>query len=479
MNDELTAAFADCLDRIEAGAAPEAAIAAQPAALRDELRVLVAFAAAARALPAAAVRPGFRAALQGELARREAEAHRGWRADAVAGIARDPATDAAVPASAAGAGVGRLVEAPGLGASGGATPTASAPRRWRWHRLSLSPAAVLALVAVTAFAAGRGWPADGLAAARDALRRAWDGTVGRPAGIGTPAAIGDRDPVSEGGSPAPATAVNRAGAGTRDLRAATAAPAPDARAPGLPGRVSVGSVPGVDRAAIADAAAASPRAVAGRVAGTRGIGESGGATPTAAAPTDAPAPATTASAVGGSGRRAPGGGPRSTDTPAPTAAPSATATAADPGGPPTPTPVPARGPFVVTGFVKQQAAAVEPLPLEGVTVSLVRVDTLRGCQAGPPAPVAQTTTGADGSYAFTDVPGGTYVVAVERARDAADPDCRPLRWRTASHLGVAAFCDALPSAIALDDQLGPARTAANVNVLYEELDRCAGAAGGW
>lgn len=437
MNDQLTAALEDCLERIDAGTAPAAAIAAHPPALRPALADLVAAAAGVRDLAPSPVRPGFRAALHGELARLEAEARRGWQADAAAGVARDPATQARVPAGAAN----------GLATVAGAvSDRLPGARRARWRRLALSPAAVVALVAVTAFAAGRGLPADAPVAARGALERAWHRLTG-PAGDAPAApAAGRPGPGGPGSPPAGATAVARRGAGVSGLRTpvATAGALParaDAVAPARPEEASPALPPGPPAVAEAPAATGIPA----------------GAAPLAPGPSSAPPERPR-------DRRDP-------DPPTPAITPSASAAAPSPT--PSPTPIAVAGPYTVTGSVKQLAAAVDPLPLEGVSVALVRVDPDEDCLAGPPGPVARATTAADGGYRFADVPEGVYVVAVERVRDPADPDCRPLRWRTASHLGVAAFCDALPSAIRLDDGLGPARTASNVNVLYAEADRCA------
>ncbi len=443
MNDQLTAALADCLERIEAGTAPAAAIAAHPPALRPALADLVAAAAGVRDLAPSPVRPGFRAALHGELARLEAEARRGWHADAAAGMVLDPATQARVPAGAAN----------GLATAADATSDRlPGARRARRRRLALSPAAVVALVAVTAFAAGRGLPADAPVAARGALERAWHGLTG-PAGDAPAApAAGRPGPGGPGSPPAGATAVVRRGAGVPGLRTPVATAGAlsaraDAVAPARPEEAAPALPPGPPAVAEPPAATGIPAADA----------------PLAPGPSSAPPEEPR-------DRRDP-------DPPTPATTPSASVSTAAPSPTPSPTPGVVAGPYTVAGSVKQLAAAVDPLPLQGVSVALVRVDPDADCLAGPPGPVARATTAADGGYRFADVPEGVYVVAVERVRDPSDPDCRPLRWRTASHLGVAAFCDALPSAIRLDDGLGPARTASNVNVLYAETDRCARPAG--
>jgi hypothetical protein len=83
VNERLAQALAECLEQIEAGAAPSSALAAQPDDLRCELAPLLDAALAVRALPAQPVQPAFRAEVARHLARlesaRQPRPARRWR----------------------------------------------------------------------------------------------------------------------------------------------------------------------------------------------------------------------------------------------------------------------------------------------------------------------------------------------------------------------------------------------------------------
>lgn len=439
-NDDLSEALADCLDRIAAGTPPDDAVAACPAAWRSEVAPLVHAALGVTALPARPPRPAFRAALHGELTRLEAEAR-----------AKDAAGAMGVTIGNDGRAMG-IDGAPRAEHAPGWLGWLTKPRGAGIRRFALAPLAVLALLAGTAFVAAGGRPGDVLPGlihgARQVLQSLW-GDAGRPdtPPESQPGASGAREQggVDDTRPSAQATMVNRRNPPADILR-----PAPPVA------QVPLGATAADPRAAIAARPATPIAAVAIPVAPTAGV-----------------EPTTASSNLPAGGAKKPDiqptetRSPPSTNTPTPAASPTSAGASSS-----SPTPTLEPGLFSIAGQVKRQAAAIEPLPLEGVEVRLVRLAVPSACRPDPPPVVARATTGADGGYRFDGIPAGAYLIAVERLRDPADPDCLPPRWRTASNLGVADLCEALPSAFAVDDTLGPARTAANINVFYAEGDRC-------
>jgi hypothetical protein len=368
MNPRLTEALADCLARIEQGTSPAVAIAAHPD-VRDDLAPLVEAALAVRALPPRPIRPAFRAHLQADLARLEAEA-------------RDPLTWRA-----------RLLR-----------PVTTRSTRVQILRAGAAAIAVVAALGLVVAASADSRPGDALYPLRQRVERVL-GWVDRDR-VGT-GLTGGALPEGEGrggatvrtGSPAVPTSVVR--------RARPSLVVEPAASP-------VGTM--------------SPARVSGEVgAGPRIVYLVVGPTPALADPPTIAVPAPAATTHEDVPRRHPDDGHASAtpEASAPaTRTPDASPTPAETSIAPTDTPVPPTGPVTAHGVVRVLDGP------GGIALAGVAVTVYRDFPTCPPADLAAYRVGSvitDGTGSYTlQVPSGVYRIAV--GGPAAGGECYPERW---------------------------------------------------
>jgi hypothetical protein len=449
MSPRLTAALADCLDQIEAGVPPAAALAACPEDLRADLARLVETSRALRTLPPHPPRAAFRANLQAELAGLESTT-----------VRRRKAWEG-----------GPIVE-PVLrrfGRPAGGTAWAA-----RW----LAALGVVALLLVSTVAvSANSRPGDRLFTVKRLVAWVWPAFGGADGQFGIPNdADADGETSGETGSktssePAAAplthapTVIARRGRVDREKQVSRAS-SKDASSSKGTGSLSPSEATGTG----AVSAAARPSTTMPAVAPIAPPATADPAIlPTAIAPAITPAPGTNPPDSGSPrdprpGNPPPGGDPQQTPTPA--------STPTEP--PATPSPQPSVvGDFSVSGQIKRLDGSPEGQPLAGAEVQLFRLDRAPDCALGPGAALGSQVTAADGGYRFEALTAGTYLVAAARPRDGGDPECLPLRWHVRGGPAVPGLCDALPSAFTLDDAT-PGRAWTNIHVLFDGDARCGG-----
>jgi len=386
--DAVAAALQACLARIESGAAPDAARADQPATVRDEVADLLSAALAVRALPVTPARPAFRARVQGELARIEAEtaARRG----------RTMRWHHRIPRPA--------------GRAGGARGPFD--RRPRPAFLLGAVAAAMLLLIGAAYAAAGSRPGDLLYPLRQEVAH----LVGFGAGRDEPGSGAGwrQDDRGEGASTpmAGSTPVIRARSGESRTVLRQVPTPPVATSPSMP-----------QLTAPAVVVVLAP-----------------------ATPTEPPTTIATASQIGEAGR---GGGQGAEEhrgsadrdrsdrgqIPAPTTAEAPTSTA---GPAVTPTETPSTGPVTLYGWVKQDDGA-GGRPLVGLSVRLYRAPS--PCPPPDLAALLVATTNSDSSGRYElHVPPGTYVVMAEGRSLAGE--CFPPGWFAAAPVVVTDPCQA-------------------------------------
>lgn len=443
MSPRLTAALADCLDQIEAGIPPAAALAACPDDLRADLARLIETSRALRTLPPRPPRPAFRADLQAELARLEiidtGRRQRAWAAGPLFLLRRS------------------------LRPAGGAAWAA------RW----LAALGVVALLlAGTVAASANSRPGDRLFAIKRLATWVWpafggvDGQSGIPmdanVGNGTGRAAGDPSAaVSIAHTP---TVVARRGRVDLGGHASHAPPS------SAVSKDTASLAPALTTGARSDASRPSTALAAAAIALPAAV-DPMTILPTAIAPAITPGPSTNPPDSGASR------GSRSED-PSPGSDPQRTPTAVGPTPDPpattsSPAPTVATGEFSVSGQVKRLDASPEGQPLAGAEVQLFRIDGALDCALGPGTVLGRQITAVDGGYRFDGLSAGTYLVAAARPRDEGDPECLPLRWHVRGGPAVPGLCDALPSAFTLDD-VTPGRAWTNIHVLFDGDARCGG-----
>jgi len=401
--------LADCLEQVEAGAPQARALAAAPQTARAELAALVELAQAVRALPPRAPRTLFRASVQAELARLEAERHPRVRA-------------------------------------AGASLSIPLPRRLPMGFASVLAAAVGLILVGTVAASAGSRPGDRLYPVKRFVQRVWP-------------AFGDQQP-------APSDATVRGSA--RAKSDAHHDPAPIARRERPDLHVaSNGTTVGIAHPSSDQSRPNAPSPVAAGGPDDPALGP----LPLAGVP-DRSATATPGPARPALEPSVKADHPPARHGPTPTPAATMVAdfpTATQMPEPMTPTLAP--GDLAISGHVKQVDGSPGGLALAGVEVRLHRFDVPPACQAGAGPAITLTVTDALGAYAFVDLPAGTYAVAATRPLDPGDPACLPTRWHTRNGPAVADFCDALPSLFKLDGET-PGRAWTNINVLYEVDARC-------